>query len=61
MFRGKYKGEAALWLGGKPRLGFLGDVHGVVVEDQLDGGLRRISGVEHLENSRERWQFSTQA
>src|SRR3984885_10481528 len=51
MFRSKYKDEAALWLGGEPRLGFLGDVRGVVVEDQLDGGLRRISGVEHLEKT----------
>jgi hypothetical protein len=44
MFRGEYKGEAALWLGGNPGLGFLGDVGGMVVEDQLDGGIRRISG-----------------
>jgi hypothetical protein len=49
MFRGKYKGKAALWLGGKPPVCFLGDVRGVVVEDQLDGGVRRISGVEFLE------------
>ena len=50
MFRSKHKGEAALWLGGKPRLGFFGDVRGVVVEDQLDGGIGRVSGVEFLEN-----------
>src|ERR1700733_14473466 len=28
MFRGKHKGKAALWLGGKPGSGFLGDVGG---------------------------------
>jgi hypothetical protein len=50
MFRGKHKGKAALGLGGKPRLGFLGDVRGMVVEDQLDGGICRICGVEFLEN-----------
>jgi len=64
MFRGKYKAEAALRLGGKPCLGFLRNVRGVVVEDQLDGGFSRIGGVEFLEkptNSRERWRFSTQA
>src|SRR5271169_7054874 len=53
MFRSKYKGEAALRLGGKPRLGFLGDMRGVVVEDQLDGGIRRISGVKFLEKTNE--------
>src|ERR1700733_9692561 len=51
MFRGKYEGEAALGLGGKPRLGFFGDVRGMVVEDQLDGGLCRVSGVEFLEKA----------
>jgi len=40
MFRGKHKGEAALWLGGQPLLGFLGGVGRVVVEDQLDSGVR---------------------
>ena len=40
VFRGKYKCKAALWLGGKPGVCFLGDVRGVVVEDQLDGGVR---------------------
>jgi hypothetical protein len=49
MFRGKHKGEAALGLGGKPRLGFRGDVGGVVVEDQPDGGVGRISGVKFRE------------
>jgi hypothetical protein len=44
------KGEAALWLGGNPGLGFLGDVGGMVVEDQLDGSVCRISGVKFLEN-----------
>src|SRR3984957_5235897 len=45
MFRSKHKVEATLWLGGNPSLGFLGDMGGVVVEDQLDGGVRRISGI----------------
>src|ERR1700752_3736110 len=49
MFRSKNKGEAALWLGGNPRLGFLGDVGGMVIEDQPDGGVRRISGVKFFE------------
>ena len=40
MFRGKHKGEAALWLGGQPLVGFLGGVGRVVVEDQLDSGVR---------------------
>jgi hypothetical protein len=42
---GKYKRKAALWLGGKPSLCFLGDLRGVIVKDQLDGGVRRINGV----------------
>src|ERR1700722_4340994 len=42
MFRGRHKGEAALWLGGQPLLGFLGSVGRVVVEDHFDGGVRRI-------------------
>jgi hypothetical protein len=57
VFWGKYKRKAALWLDGKPSLCFLGDMRGVVVKGQLDGGVRRISGVEFLEkpmNSRER-------
>jgi hypothetical protein len=51
MFRGKHKGKAALWLGGKPGSGFLGDVGGVVVEDQLDGGICRVSSVEFLQKA----------
>ena len=38
VLRREHEGEAALWLGGEPCLGFLGDVRGMVVEDQLDGG-----------------------
>jgi hypothetical protein len=53
VFRGKYQGEATLRLGGEPRLGFFGDVCGVVVEDQLDGGIGRISGVKLLEKTNE--------
>ena len=64
VFRREHQGEPALWLGGKPRLGLLGDVRRVIVEDQLDGGVRRIGGVDFLRkptNSRERCRFSTQA
>jgi hypothetical protein len=43
MFRGKHQGEAALGLGGEPPLGFFGNVRGMVVEDQLDGGIGRVS------------------
>src|SRR5271157_5875192 len=49
----EYKGEAAFWLGREPRLGLLGDVSGVVVEDQLDRGVGGISGVEPLEEADE--------
>jgi hypothetical protein len=53
MFRSKCKGETALWLSGEPRLGLPGDVRGMVVEDQLDGGIGRISGVKFLEKTNE--------
>jgi hypothetical protein len=53
VFRGKHQGEAALWLGGKPPVGLLGDVCRVVVEDQLDSGVRRIGGVDFLEKADE--------
>ncbi len=49
MFRREHKIKAALWLGGKPRVGFFGNMCGVVVEDQLDRDVCRISGVEFLE------------
>ena len=41
--------EAAGGLIGEPGFGFLGDVRGVIVEDQLDRGVGRIGGVEKLE------------
>jgi hypothetical protein len=53
MFRGKHKGETALWLGGQPLLGFLGDMGRVVVEDHFDSGVRGVSGVEFLEQTDE--------
>jgi len=45
------KGElkAALGLGGELCFRLLGDVCGMVVEDQLDGGIRRIGSIEQLE------------
>src|ERR1700741_1716428 len=36
-------------LGCEPGLGFLGDVRGMIIEDQLDGRVRRIGGIEKLE------------
>jgi len=41
--------EAAGRACGEPRFGFLGDVGRVIVEDELDGGAGRISGIEKLE------------
>ena len=41
--------EAAGGLIGEPGFGFLGDVRGVIVEDQLDRRMGRIGGVEKLE------------
>src|SRR5262245_25072405 len=41
--------EAAGGPGGEPSSGFSGDVRGVIVEDQLDRGAGRISGIEELE------------
>jgi hypothetical protein len=40
--------EAAGWLIGEPSLGLLGDVLGMIVDDQLDRGMSRIGGVEKL-------------
>jgi hypothetical protein len=34
---------------GEPGFGFLGDVRGVIIEDQLDRGVGRIGGVDKLE------------
>ena len=45
--------EASLGLGGDPRSGFPGNMGRMIVEDQLDGSLRRISGVELLEEADE--------
>ena len=41
--------EAADRLFGKPSLGLLGDVDGMIVEDQLDRCMGRIGGVEKLQ------------
>ena len=41
--------EAADRLIGEPSFGLLGDVCGMIVEDQLDRRMGRISGVEKLE------------
>ena len=41
--------EPARWLSGEPSVGFLGDVGGMIVEDQLDSGLRRICRIEKFE------------
>jgi hypothetical protein len=41
--------EAAGRLIGEPSLGLLGDVRGMIVEDQLDRRMSRIGGVEKLE------------
>ena len=41
--------EAAGGLLGEPSFGFLGDVRGVIVEDQLDRRVGRISGINKLE------------
>src|ERR1700680_1804346 len=41
--------EAAGRACGEPRFGFLGYVGRVIVEDELDGGAGRISGIEKLE------------
>src|SRR5258706_15151152 len=43
------KFEAAGGLIGEPGFGLLGDVRGMIVEDQLDRRVGRIGGVEKLE------------
>jgi hypothetical protein len=49
VFRREHEGETALWLTGEPGLGLLRDVSGVIVQDQLDGGINGIGGIERLE------------
>src|SRR5262249_52941368 len=41
--------EAAARSSGEPSSGFFGDVRGMIVEDQLDRGVGRVSGIEKLE------------
>jgi hypothetical protein len=41
--------EAALGLGGEPSFRLPGDVRRMIIEDQLDRRIRRIGGVEELE------------
>jgi hypothetical protein len=56
--------EAADRLIGEPNLGLLGDVCGMIVEDQLDRSMGRIGGIDELEesmNSRLRWRSLTRA
>ena len=36
---------------GKPSSGFSGDVRGMIVEDQLDGGAGQIGSIEKFRNS----------
>ena len=35
--------------GGDPGFRFLGDVRGMIVEDQFDRGIRRVGGIEKLQ------------
>src|SRR5690242_21948328 len=51
VFWGEHEGETPLRLRGNPGLGFFGNMGRVNVEDQLDGGLRRIGDVELLEKT----------
>ena len=41
--------EAPAWSGGEPGSGFSRDVCGMIIEDQLDRGAARISGIEKSE------------
>ena len=43
------EGEAAFRLPRQPGFGLLGDVSGMIVEDQLDRGFGRVSRIEKLE------------
>ena len=49
MLRREGEFKAAGRLIGEPDLGLLGDVRGMIVEDQLDRGMSRIGGIEKLE------------
>ena len=49
MFGCEHEGEAAFGLLGEPGLGFLGYMSGMIVEDDLDRGRRRVGGVEPFE------------
>jgi len=49
VFRREGELEAARRLSGEPSLGFSGDVRRMVVEDHLDRGAGRVSGVKKLE------------
>ena len=53
VFRREHEGEASLRLSGDPGCGFLGNMGRVVVEDQLDGGFRRVGCIELLEEADE--------
>src|SRR5207302_8761736 len=53
VFGREYEGEAPFRLGGDPRLRFLGYVSRMVVQDQLDPGVRRVGRVQPLEKADE--------
>ena len=57
--------ETARGLIGEPGFGLLGDVCGMIVEDQLDRGVGRIGGIvvgqSNSMNSRLRWRSLTKA
>ena len=53
MGRREREGEASDRLRGKPGRGLVRDVGGMVVEDDLDGGVGGVGGVEELEKLNE--------
>ena len=53
MLRSESEFEAACGLIGKPCFGLLGDVRGMIVEDQLDRRMGGIGGIEKLEEFNE--------
>ena len=53
VFGGEHQAEAALRLGSEPVVGLLGGMCRVVVEDQLNGGVGGIGGVDLLEEGDE--------
>ena len=62
--RGEGELEPASGSSDKPSSGFSRNVRGMIVENQLDGGASRISGIKKLENSmnsRLRWRSLTKA